>query len=285
MIKKVTIKKIVSGIVVGGLVLSFGGIAFADTKTDNNIQKGRRDPSASTGMVRGDKVMGGMKGNLKEGMNIKLQDVLKELVSNSTIAQAKSDELQAYITKKDEDRKAEFEKIKSLSAEDRKAILDKQQTVKVGKGQGMFSDAVKDSIITQEQADAIQGKMVQMAQAAKKKQMTDSLNTIVTAGTITQDQMDKILTYVDREEQSRKEVLEKIKNMTPEQQKEYLKNNAVDRKDFLSQLVTDGTLSKDQADAVSKSLHGGLKGPGPEGGKGHRGRGLKDGKATENSGK
>jgi len=283
LIKKITIKKIVSGIVVGGLVLSFGGIAFADTKTDNNIQKGKRDPSALTGMVRGDKQIGGMKGNLKESMNIKLQDALKELVSNSTITQAKSDELQAYMTKKDEERKAEFEKIKGLSAEERKALLDNQQTEKVGKGQGMFSDAVKDSIITQEQADAIQSEVGQMVQDAKKKQMTDSLKTIVAAGTITEDQMNKVLASVDKEEQSRKEVFEKIKNMTPEQQKEYLKNNAVDKKDPLSQLVTDGTLSKDQADAVSKLLHWGLKGSKPEGGKGHRLGDLKDSKAAENS--
>lgn len=286
MIKRNMLKKVIGGIVVGGLILSTGIIAMADTNITGNTTTATKSFSHSKGMMREGKMgnpLGARGGKMEIDMSAKIQTSLKELVASGTITQAKADELQIYMTKKDVERKAAFEKMKAMTAEQRKALFETQKTDKTGQRQDIFSSAVTDNILTQAQADAIHSNMQQVAQDARTKQMTDSLNTIVANKTITQDQMNKVLASINIQEQSKKDTFEKTKNMTKEERSAYFKTNVIANKDPLATLVTDGTLTTDQSTAIAKLLH--LKGFGFEGGRGHGGHGPNTGNIPQTDAK
>lgn len=97
-----------------------------------------------------------------------------------------------------------------------------------------------------------------------KKNPTDNmkseLDKLVTAGTITQDQETNIINAMKQEQTDRKAEMDKIKNMTEAERKSYFENQkTAEKTDFLSKLVTAGTLTQDQANAVRNTIH---QGPG-----------------------
>ena len=97
--------------------------------------------------------------------------------------------------------------------------------------------------------------------------MKSNLDKLVTAGTITQDQETNVLNAMKQEQTDRKAEMAKVKNMTAADRTAYFQSKKTGEKtDFLSNLVTAGTLTQDQATAIKNVLH---KGPG---GKGHDGK-------------
>lgn len=99
--------------------------------------------------------------------------------------------------------------------------------------------------------------------------MKSELDKLVTAGTITQDQEAAILNKAKEEQTNRQSEMDKIKNMTETERQTYFESKKTTEKaDFLSSLVTAGTLTQTQADAVKSALpqgHG-EKGHGKDGG-------------------
>lgn len=101
-----------------------------------------------------------------------------------------------------------------------------------------------------------------------KNNIEDNLNALVSSGVITQDKADKILALSKQEAETRQAEMDKIKNMTEDERKAYFeanKNQAREKKNPLSALVDDGTLTQAQLDEVSKVLSIG-------GGRGHGGK-------------
>lgn len=81
-----------------------------------------------------------------------------------------------------------------------------------------------------------------------------NLSALVDKGSLTQDKADKVLAALNSAKENRKADLEKMKNMTKEQRKEYIKNNFQNKKDTISQLVDNGTLTEDEAKAINSSF-------------------------------
>lgn len=84
-----------------------------------------------------------------------------------------------------------------------------------------------------------------------KKRIQDSIQPLVTAGTITQAQADKIITaYTTRPTGDGQ------KNKTQDKQQGNTENNGQNKQknNLLSKLVTDGTITQDQADAVTQKM-------------------------------
>lgn len=97
-----------------------------------------------------------------------------------------------------------------------------------------------------------------------KKNPTDNmksqLDKLVTAGTINQDQETKVLDYFKQKEADRKAEMDKVKNMTEAERKTYFESKKTTEKtNFLSELVTDNTLTQAQATAIGNAVH---QGPG-----------------------
>lgn len=98
------------------------------------------------------------KGNRKDwGLSSeKMKTKLDALVTSGTITQDDETKIINYLTQKQNDRKAEMEKVKNMSKSDRKAYFESSKTT--GRTD-MLSDLVTSGIITQDKADAIKASM------------------------------------------------------------------------------------------------------------------------------
>jgi hypothetical protein len=93
--------------------------------------------------------------------------------------------------------------------------------------------------------------------------MKSELDKLVTAGTITADQETTILNNFKQEQTDRQAEMDKVKNMTEAERNTYFESKKTTEKtDFLSSLVTAGTLTQTQADAIKSVVH---QGPGGKG--------------------
>ena len=260
---KKTLKRGLAGVVVGGMLLS-GGMAFAD-------DTGSTKEQTSIGEHFAGKMMQGKKG-IFQGKRLKMGDrqeelktVLDQMIKQGTIDQGTADEITAFIEKTDAERQAQFEEIKKLTPEERKALWEERKkgdsTVRPEVRQDLFTQLVENKIISQEQADAIRTAIREAAIAKQQQDMQDSLKAIVEKGAITQKQADQVISQFDETRKSHEALFEKTKDMTPEERREYINDNK-EMLNPLDQLVTDGVITQEQADAIREVL--------PRG-KGHRG--------------
>jgi polyhydroxyalkanoate synthesis regulator phasin len=109
----------------------------------------------------------------------------------------------------------------------------------------------QDGIINDKEAEAIRSKFREV----REQIMTDKLNGMVQKGTITRVQADKIKVYF---ENTRKENIEKIKNMTEEQRQTYFKEHKRGQS-AIEKLVNDGVITKEQAKELKMVLWEGHK--------------------------
>lgn len=173
---------------------------------------------------------------------------LTDAVANGTITQAKADELVTYLDTKDAERKAQMEANKDKKPENFK---------KGDMAQGQFGSAVTDGIITTDQAKAINDILKAKQEAARSQATIAELAKIVTAGTITQAQADKVISALNTEEAAKIAEQEKVAAMTDTERKAYFEANKTERVKplaSLESLVTDGTLTQELADTVLKAI-------------------------------
>lgn len=130
--------KLMAGVIIAGVTLSAGTTAFANTK----------DKVSSKIQTLGTEKREAFKQGFFGG-DIKAQ--LDTLVKDGTITQAQKDKVVEYMNKKDEARKAEMEKIKAMTEEERKAYFE-TNTAKVRID--LFKELVDAGILNQAQADA-----------------------------------------------------------------------------------------------------------------------------------
>jgi polyhydroxyalkanoate synthesis regulator phasin len=98
----------------------------------------------------------------------------------------------------------------------------------------------------------------------REQNITQAMATLVKDKTITQAQADKISAYLQTQAQNRRERMEQSKNnnTAPPQGSSTEKPDGQERRSPLSELVKDGTITQEQADAVAKVLF--TRGPGPQ---------------------
>lgn len=233
---KSMMKKVMSGIIAGGMALSIGGVALAGTlegaaqnKTICRTKYAKKDCVKYT----------------REDL---LKPVLDKLVKAGTLTQEKEDKIISYMDQKEADRKAEMDKIQGMTEEQRKAYFennkDKMRT-------DIFAELVSKGIITKSEAQAIKNEMPK----AYRNGMKQQLDNAVRSGTITQDDENKIIAYLQQKHEQRKAEKEKIKSMTEEQRKSYFENKRSEKRgDFFDELVSQGILTKDKSDALKKTL-------------------------------
>lgn len=177
-------------------------------------------------------------------MTSKLQD----LVSNGTLTSTQSDAILTQINSLTQERQTEMDKIKTMTQEEHKAYLQANRPQKTD----MMKSLVDNGTLTQEQAtavqEALQGKNTEQRQA----NLTGKLQELVSNGTLTSTQSDAIINQINSLTQQRQTEMDKVKSMTQEERKAYLQANRPQKTDILKSLVDDGTLTQEQADAVSK---------------------------------
>jgi len=246
-------KIIISFIVIGCLILSLGGGVFAYTTNAKAVTKGK--------MALQD----------FQRPCDRFKEITSAMVKDGTLTQEKADKIVAYLEKK----QAEAPRVKKDA--DRSKQRGKMKQPMLGQRTNMLDEMVTAGIITTADADAIKAKMkVLQAQnqeqmkAKRTEMMTTQLNTLVTARTINADQAKTIISYMKQKQTERKSEMDKLKGMNKEQIKAYFDANKESRKDMMSELVSNGTLTQAQADAVKKVLHNNRPGFDGRGGR-HKG--------------
>jgi hypothetical protein len=247
------LSKIVSSLVIVGTILSVGAVAMAaETRTSSQTN------SQITQQAGGKMMKGGHKdkGTLGKGVVAEnIEDNLKTLVSSGIITQDEADKILALSKHEAETRQAEMDKVKNMTEDERKAYFETNKKETRDKKGDIFTVAVSNGIITQEKADNAKAKLNEARSAENQAKVTEALNGLVIAQTITQEQADKILTYINTIESNRSQADRTAETM---QNKE--------KKSHLSAFVDDGTLTQAQLDEVCKVLpvwggrgHGGNK--------------------------
>ena len=249
--------KLIAGLVIAGVTLSAGATAFADTKDDtatNKIQTAQKE-----------KREGFKRGGNKEGFHGEdIKTKLDAFVKDGTITQAQENKIVEFMNKKDEARKAEMEKVKAMTEEERRAYFEANKaTLKTD----MFKELVAQGIINQTQADKIKTALPQGREykggMKVKIDFTTAFDSLVKDGTITQAQEDKIVEFMKKKDEARKAEMEKVKAMTEEERKAYFEaKKTEERPNLFKELVDAGILNQTQADAAKKVLpqHKGPKG-------------------------
>lgn len=251
--------KALSGVLVGGMLLSFGGAAFAGDVNSSVIKDLNSKSSSISQAMKDPGKMFKNKQDFRFDKQGGLLATLDQLVKDGIITQDKVDEIKAYMEKAAQEREARREEVKNLSTEERKALqekwlAEKSETKPVGKPD-LLNELVNNNILSQEQADAIKTKIVETAREQKQQQISEGLKAIVDEGTITQEQADKILKQLEDVQKNQEELFEITKDMTAEDRREYMQNNKEKLQNPLSQLVADGTITQEQAKAIGKILH------------------------------
>lgn len=267
-----TINKRLKTLIIGAAILAIGGSAIyassANAATEDTANKKpavewKKDKEGKTPGEKRFK-MKGEKGFPGKGVE-EMKTYLTSLVNEGVLTQQKADSITNYLQKKAEERKAEFDKIKAMTPEERKTYMNQKKGEKLNP----FDAMVKDGILTQAEADTINSKLQEKRATERKQKITEQLSSLVENKTITQDQVNKLIEKLQKKDEEAKALHEKLKAMTPEERKSYMEQNKKDRKDILQELVDEGTITKDQADAMRKvmPMHHGAKGPGFEKGK------------------
>lgn len=189
----------------------------------------------------------------------RFQSILDKLVEEEIITEDCATEILDFISEKAEERKIEIEKIKDMTKEERKAYFEENKPEK----SNLAESLVNEEIITQEQADELikllpkYGKSYNRRKGFGKdhsqnqEKLTKSLEKIVEDGILSQEKADKILDFINKKAEERKAEFEKIKDMTDEERKEYLKENRPQGYNLLEVLVEEEIITQDEADKLS----------------------------------
>lgn len=212
-----TLVTALGGVIVGGMLLS-GGMVFAgNTNGSVSDNPAGKLPFFGKAMEhRGGKAFG--KGDFRPGGGKLSQTTLDQLVKDGVITQDKADKIKAYIEGRPD----------------------------------LFTELVKNNILTQEQADTVKTKIRETADQQQQQRISDSLKTLVGKGTITQVQADKLLKLFADAKKDRDALFEKTKDMSPEERRQYMQDNKEKVKNPISQLVSDGVITQEQADAIQQ---------------------------------
>lgn len=280
--KTTMIKRTLSGVLVGGMLLS-GSVAFADDATKTTVKDfagklvsgefgGKGGGLGKGGFERGGFGKGDLAGDFLggpgRGHGSELsEENLAQLVSDGVITQEKADAIKAYTDKlteekeaKAEEMKAKMEELKNLTPGERKAQFEQNAGDKKAgfeDRKDLFTELVSNNILTQDEADAIKASLKEKAAAESRQKTADNLSDLVEKGTLTQTQVDQILDKYESIQKDREAQMEKMKAMTDDERKAYFeanKDNAQKPADLESQLVEAGIITQEQADAIKANM-------------------------------
>lgn len=236
--------KVITGVLAGGMILSAGSIAFAKSDNASDTNKSTSNITQKKDYKKFNRQKHGFP---EEAMIGKLDSLVKA----GTITQKQADTIKDYLTKKQNEMKAEFDKIKNMTETEREAYF---KANKPKEKMNFLKDLVDQKVITQEQADAIEKTMPKM-QRPDKDHFKSQLDSQVKAGVITQAEEDKIIAFMEQNRPKIKEDMTKVKDMTKEQRDAYFKDKKAEPKqDIFAEMVKQGIISQSKADTLKKAI-------------------------------
>ena len=218
-------KKIICGVVAGSMLLTAGVYAYSDNTTQNTTTNGKHHIKMFNGG-----------NNTSKKLTCGLKSVFDEMVKEGTLTQAKVDAMQNYMQQK-------MQEMKKMTKEQRQQQPSEQKT-------NILDEMASKGIITQADANAIKEKQKTMFE----KKYRDNLDSLVQKGIITQVESDKINSYIKAAREEKKQLMERLKGMAPEERKTYFENNKNSRIDIIQKMVDDGVITADKAKEIRKAI-------------------------------
>lgn len=268
-------KKLITGVLLGSMVLSLGTTAFASENTEGLLNN-QSEKKIKYSMFKKDaKNFKEFKQKRFENREKHLDKNLDELLENDTLSKDTVDKVKAYIEKRAAERKAEFEKVKDMTKEERNEYWSERKAERKGEKINIIDQMVEENIITKDEAEKIEENLQN-----RKEILSEKLDELVEDSTLSKDKVDKIKAYIEeraaerkaefeeikdmskeeREEYfekrktERKEELAKVKKMTKEDKKAYLKEKKGQKSNLISQLIEEGIITTDEAEKIQESL-------------------------------
>ncbi|MFZ5965774.1 MAG: hypothetical protein ACOYVK_01170 [Bacillota bacterium] len=250
MAREKLMKKIISGALVGSMVIAMAGMAFADDVVGGTVQD-------TTTQV--EKRMGKFGGNFlleRRTPGEHLDTMLEKLVTDNTISQEIADKMKAYMETKETERQAQREQLKNMTSEERKAFLENNKIER----KNIFDQMVEDGIITEEQSNAIKealpkwNKLDGQGKRGQGVHFEASLDKLVSEGIITENTAAAIKTNLEAKKAERDALREKLKAMTEEERKEFLSQNKKERINIFDELVEDDVITEEQSKQIKEAI-------------------------------
>ncbi len=253
--KSKNFKKVIGGIMIGCMLLSLGVTSFANSvdyqqegnvNVENGLQRGRFGQRPNV-----DEDMRENMAQKQEEQKEEFDNILSELVEEGIISQEKVDAINEYVEEKAQERAVQLTEERT---EERAEGRRQRGNMERGQKQGILEEMVEEGIITSEEAEAIKDKQEETMIEKREELINSKLESLVEDGTITEDDIDLIIEYMDEQREEKREEMEAIKDMTEEERKEYFEENKTEKTDILSQMVEDGVLDEDKAEAIRELL-------------------------------
>jgi uncharacterized protein YutE (UPF0331/DUF86 family) len=166
-----------------------------------------------------------------------LKDAVVKLVQEGKLSKEKADKILEFKEKR-------AEEFKKLTKEQRQLLR------KEGKRSSLLKELIQEGIITEAEAQLIKDKLREM----KDARLNEGLQSLVEKGVLTPTDIDNIRSYMLKVREERKESIDKLKSMTPEQKEEYFREYKKSRKDILNKMVDDKVITKKQAEEIRKVI-------------------------------
>jgi len=230
--------KIIGGVLVGLMLFTVGAAAIA---TETGIISNSKPKIAQMSIQNNQNIQ----------KNADLKAAILEAVANGSITQQKADVLLANIEKQEANRKAQVPLQQAPNGNNGQPPKPPMGVDNMG---GPFEGAVKDGVINTDEAKAIENILKAKNIVARKEATAKILAKLVTDGIITAEQSSKIILSIDKDEADRQAEIEKVTAMTDVERKTYLEQNKHEPKPPFADLIANGTLTKEQADAVAKAM-------------------------------
>lgn len=252
------LKKVVSGVLIGGMILTLGTISLAATPDTNSSVSGKKISQGYERAFKGGNLERGFGSKAtKEDKGVVVEDALNALREEGVITADQITKYQAYV------EKTEVEREKVTNNSQNKRGFGQNNFEK--RGNLCLSD--DQDIFTDDQVDAIREKMQDLNQKSREEAVSSALDTLVSENTITADQKTKFIEYMEVNQTQREAEMAKIEDMKVSEAREYMRTSKDNIVNPLTKLVEDKVITQDQADAISKVIPlGGLREKGGHGG-------------------
>ena len=216
-------KNLFKNIICGALIGSMSFLAGISTIAENDITIDNKKET----------IIKVSAGNHKQY----LEDAVVKLVQEGKLSKEKADKILEFKEKR-------AEEFKKMTKEQRQLLR------KEGKRSSLLMELIQEKIITEAEAQIIKNKLREM----KDTRLNEGLQGLVDKGVLTSKDIDNIRSYMLKVREERKESIDKLKSMTPEQKEEYFKEYKKSRKDILDKMIDAKVITKKQAEEIRKAI-------------------------------
>lgn len=166
-----------------------------------------------------------------------LEEAVIKLMEEGKLSKEKVEKILEY-------KKKRANELNKLTKENKNQIKNQRK-----KG-SLLRDLIQDGIITEAEAQTIKSKLKEM----KEARLEGGLQDLVDRGVLSGEDINNIRSYMVKVREERKDQIEKLRTMTPEERKAYFESNKNGRKDIINRMVEDKVITEKQAEEIKKAI-------------------------------